>query len=56
MTVLGSYPEDGSKTSGNSSQIAYQQERSAIDADIKYILDNDMPSYFLQASFGICVG
>ena len=46
MSLSGGNPEGGSKISGNLAQIAYQQERSAVGADIGCGLDDDMPSYF----------
>ena len=56
MSLSGDNPEGGSKISENSVQIAYQRERSAVGADVGYGLDDNMPSYFAQASFGICMG
>ena len=55
MALPGGNPERGSKTSGNSAQIAYQRERSVVGADLGCRLDNNMPSYFVQASFGVCI-
>ena len=46
MSLSGGNPEGGSKTSGNSAQIAYQRKRSAVGADIECRLDEDIPSYF----------
>ena len=56
MSLSIGNPEGGSKTSGNSGQIAYQRGRSAVGADIECRLDNNMPSYNIQASFVICMG
>ena len=44
MSLSGSNPEGGLKTPGNSAQIAYQLERSAIDTDIECKLDDNMPN------------
>ena len=56
MSFLGGNPEGGSKTSGNSAQIAHQRGGSVVGANIELRLDDGMPSYFTQASFGICMG
>ena len=56
MYFLGGNPEGGSKTSGNSVQIVYQQKKSAVGADMGCRLDDDMQSYFAQDSFDICMG
>ena len=56
MSLSEGNPVGGSKTPGNSAQIAYQCERSAVGAGIECRLDDDMPSYFAQASFGVCMG
>ena len=56
MSLTGCNPEAGSEISGNSSQIAYQWDRSAVGADIECKLDDDMLSYFAQASFDIFMG
>ena len=56
MSLSGGNPEGGLKISGNSVQIAYQGERSAVGADVGCRLNDNMPSYFTQASFGICIG
>ena len=53
MSLLGGNPERGSKTSGSLAQIAYQQERSKVGADIECGLENNIPIYFAQASFGV---
>ena len=55
MSLSGGNPEGGSKTSGNSAQIAYQWERSVVGADMGGRLDDDMPSCFVQASYDICM-
>ena len=56
ILLSGGNPEGGSKTSGNSAQITYQRGRSVVVADIECRLDDDIPSYFAKASFGICMG
>ena len=56
MPLSGDNPEGGSKISGNSAKKANQRKRSAIGADIGYLMDDDMPSYFAQASFSISMG
>ena len=45
VSPSGGYPKGGLKTLGNSTQIAYQRERSAVGADIEYRLDDNMLSY-----------
>ena len=56
MSLSSGNPEVGLKTSGNSSQIGNQREGSPVGTDIKCRLDNDMPNYFAQASFGLRMG
>ena len=56
MSLSGSNPEGNSKTPGNSALIAYQQKRSAVGANIECRLDDDMPSYFAQATLNVFVG
>ena len=56
MSRTGGNPEGSSKILGNSAQIAYQQERSAVGADVGCRVDDNMPSYFAQASFSVCMG
>ena len=56
MYLSSGNPKGGSKTLGNSSQIAYQWYESAVVVDIEYRLDDNMPSYFAQASYGVCMG
>ena len=56
MSFLCGNPEGCSKTSENSAQIAYQRKISVVSSDIECRMDDKMPSYFTQASFGIWMG
>ena len=56
MSLPGGSPEGGSETSGNLPQIANQRKRLAVGADMECKLDDDMPSYFAQSNFGLCIG
>ena len=56
MLFSGGNLKVGSKTSENSSQMAYQYNDSAIGIHIECILDDYMPSFFAAPSFGTCVG
>ena len=55
MSLSGGKPEHGLKVSGNSLQMAYQWDESAVGTDIECKLDDDMPSYFAQSSFFLCI-
>ena len=56
MSLSGNIPEGGSKTLGKSLQIAYQWDGSAVGTDIEYRMKYNILYYFIQASFGICIG
>ena len=56
MSLSGGNPVGGLKNSGNSSQIAYQQDGLAVHADIECRLDGDMPRFITQVSSDVCLG
>ena len=56
MSLSGGNPKGGSKTLGNSLQMAYQRDESTVGADKQCRLDNNIPIYFIQAGFGMCMG
>ena len=56
MSLLGGNPKGGAMILENSSQMAYKYCELAVGADIKYRLNDDMLSYFEQASLSIYLG
>ena len=56
MSFLGGSPKGGLKISGNLSQIAYQCNKTAVGVDTGCRMNDNMPKYFMQASFDACMG
>ena len=56
MSPLGDNLKGGSKTLGNLLKIAWQWDELAVGADIEFIVDDDMKSYFTQTSYFVYMG